>query len=56
VQRADLDEARELGERKVHVVDMEMDEIELVGAVQDFLKHHKMMGEMIGTLVVIEPK
>jgi hypothetical protein len=35
---------------------MEMDEVELVGAVQNFLEHHKMMSEVIDTLMIIQPK
>ena len=40
----------------MHVVDVEMNHVELIGAFQNFLKHHKVMRQMVGALVAIEPQ
>src|SRR6266404_479895 len=49
-----MDESGKFGERKVHVVEMKVNDVELSDAVQHFLKHHKMMRKLVDTLVVIE--
>ncbi len=51
-----MDETRKFGERKVHVVDVEMNDVELIGALQHFFKHHKMMRKLIDDLMAIEPQ
>ncbi len=54
MQRAHMDKAGKLGQREVHVIDMKMNDVELVGALENFFKHHKMMGKLILAFVVVQ--
>jgi hypothetical protein len=38
----------------MHVVDVKMNNVELIGAFENFLKHYKMMGKLILAFVVVQ--
>jgi hypothetical protein len=56
MQSAHVDEAQQLGQGKVHIVDMEMNDVELFGSLKNFIEHHEMVGKLVLALVIVQPK
>jgi len=46
MQRAHMDKAGQLGQREVHVIDMKMNDVELVGALRELLQASQNDGQV----------
>jgi len=53
VQRADMDDPRQLGQWEMHVINVKVNDVEMIGALQHFFQHYKMMGKLILAFVMI---
>ena len=56
VQRTYMDDPRKFRQREMHIINMEVNDVELIGALQHFFQHYKMMGELILAFIVIQTK
>src|SRR5882757_391891 len=51
-----MDDPRQLGQWEMHVINVEVNDVEMIGALQHFFQHYEVMGKLILAFVMIQTK